>query len=59
MMPLPSRRADLGIERKASLEQWAKAPLSMVFTERGSLTESNDVQLLKAFDPIVASCWYQ
>ena len=47
----------MGIERKASLEQWAKAPLSMVFTERGSLTESNDVQLLKAFDPIVASDW--
>ena len=47
----------MGIERKASLEQWAKAPLSMVFTERGSFTERSDVQLLKAFDPIVTSCW--
>ena len=41
---------DLDIERKASFEQLAKAPLSMVFTERGSLTERSDVQLLKAFE---------
>ena len=47
----------MGIERKASLEQWAKAPLSMVFTEGGRRSESSDVQLLKAFDPIVASDW--
>ena len=50
MMPLPRRRVDLDIERKASFEQLAKAPLSMVFTERGSVTERSDVQLLKAFE---------
>ena len=50
MVPLPRRRVDLDIERKASFEQLAKAPLSMVLTERGSLTERSDVQLLKAFE---------
>ena len=50
MMPLPRRRVDLDIERKASFEQLAKAPLSMVFSVRGSFTQRSGVPRLKAFE---------